>query len=81
MAYISKKNTKKLNLTKKDNHDNSIRSRTKKWSKQFYQLYSNYGRKFAQSPSHQVLLKLSQYTNSKLFKAFHSFSNTIQGPF
>jgi len=31
-----------------------------KWSKQFfYPLNSNYGRKFSQSPSHQVLLKVS----------------------
>jgi len=53
-----------------------------KQSKQFfYQLYSNYSRKFAQSPSHQVLLKLSRQTHSKLFKASALFSKTIQGVF
>ena len=47
-----------------------------KWSEQFfYQLYSNY----SSSHSHQVLLKLLRKTNSKLFKAFHSFSKTIKG--
>ena len=48
----------------------------------FYQLYSNYGRKFAQSPSLVTSTffwkYVSRWTNSKLFKAFDSFSETIQ---
>jgi len=40
----------------------------------FYQLYNNYG----SSHSHQVLLKLSRWTNSKFFKAFHSFVNNTR---
>jgi len=33
------------------------------------------------SHSQQVLSKLSRQTYSNFFKAFHSFSKTIQGPF
>jgi len=45
----------------------------------FYQLYSNYGRPYTAKDTHRSEVCFT--INSILFKAFHSFSETIQGLF